>query len=271
MHRTLLLVYDAADREPAEQLAVELERRGILVRPGDEESRQGGGFAALCDAAIRDGAGLGVVLSAAATGSPWLREELTAELRDRFEAEGGGVLSLRLDDCDVPPLLAHRRRFDLQLGSRVFDEMVEALLPAPTLAARLDGLRDAYRQAIDEIRRDPIDQDWERRTEELGAALAEALDVRFFLEWREAVPAGAERRTFLERFESLDQWGIDVREPDWKRFVPIRRRLVHDMKSDIAVVQLLVELARDDDDSGESEHQIGAALDKLSALFDRLA
>jgi hypothetical protein len=270
MHRTLLLAYDAAEREPAERLAVELQRRGILVRPGDEECREDGGFAALCDAAIRDGAGLGVVLSATATGSPWLRCELTAELCERFEA-AGGVLVLRLGDCDVPLLLDDRRSFDLQPGAPGLEEMVEALLPASTLAARLDELRDGYRRTVEEIRRDPIDQDWERRTEELSASFAEALDVRFFLESRAASPAGAERRSFLESFESLAQWDIDIRDPDWKRFVPIRRRLVHDMKSDIAVVQLLVELAQDADDSGESEQQIGATLDKLTALFDRLA
>ncbi len=55
-----------------------------------------------------------IVLSKASISSVWVREELNAALMKQVAKGGTFILPLLLEDCEVPPLLAHRRFADFR-------------------------------------------------------------------------------------------------------------------------------------------------------------
>jgi hypothetical protein len=55
-----------------------------------------------------------IVLSPAALNSPWVREELNAGLMKQVSLGGTFVIPVLYEDCEVPPLLAHRRYADFR-------------------------------------------------------------------------------------------------------------------------------------------------------------
>jgi hypothetical protein len=55
-----------------------------------------------------------IVLSKSAVKSAWVREELNAALMKQVSQGGTFVLPVLLEDCEIPPLLAHRRYADFR-------------------------------------------------------------------------------------------------------------------------------------------------------------
>jgi len=67
-----------------------------------------------------------IVLSKSSVSSPWVREELNAALMRQVAKGGTFVLSVLLEDCDVPPLLQHRRYADFRSDyERGLSELLE--------------------------------------------------------------------------------------------------------------------------------------------------
>jgi len=56
-----------------------------------------------------------IVLSKASVASKWVQEELNAALMTQVAQGGTFILPLLLEDCQIPPLLAHRKHADFRV------------------------------------------------------------------------------------------------------------------------------------------------------------
>jgi hypothetical protein len=90
------------------------------------------------------------VLSPAAVRSSWVREELNAALMRQVASAGTFLLPVLVEDCDVPPLLAHRRfadfRRDYDAGLAELLELFERDAQTPQRRAISSSIRGRTRR-----------------------------------------------------------------------------------------------------------------------------
>lgn len=106
--------HSSRDKPFVERLVTDLAARGVPVWYDKLDVRVGDSVTG----SINEGLGASkyflIVLSKASVVSRWVREELDAALM-RQVAEGGTfLLPVLLEECEVPPLLAHRRYADFR-------------------------------------------------------------------------------------------------------------------------------------------------------------
>lgn len=104
----------SADKPFVDRLVADLASHSIPVWYDKLDLRIGESVPGAIDAGLRDSKYFAIVLSKASVASPWVREELNAATMRQVAQGGTFILPLLLDDCTVPPLLAHRRYADFR-------------------------------------------------------------------------------------------------------------------------------------------------------------
>ena len=117
--------HSSADKPFVDRLVVDLRRHSIAVWYDKFDLNIGDSVPGSLNQALADAKYFAIVLSKAAVASSWVREELNAALMKQVAFGGTFILPLLIEDCDVPPLLAHRRHADFR---RDYDGALSELL-----------------------------------------------------------------------------------------------------------------------------------------------
>jgi hypothetical protein len=104
----------SADKTFVDRLVGDLAARDIPVWYDKLDLRVGESIPGWINAGLADSQYFAIVLSKASVGSKWVQEELNAALMTQVAKGGTFILPLLIDDCTVPPLLAHRRHADFR-------------------------------------------------------------------------------------------------------------------------------------------------------------
>jgi hypothetical protein len=148
--------------------------------------------------------------------------------------------------------------------------MSETARPAcEELQARLQEIRAASRVALEGVRSEPFDQDWQGLSNELSASFQEAIEVRYHYDLSCAALDGPPPPTFLVRFEALERWHLDLARLDLPLLIQVRRLLVHEMRNDIAVLHLLVDAAECQPEMRTDTPEIEEALIRIGEAFEK--
>lgn len=102
------------DKPFVDRLVADLAGRGVPVWYDKLDLKLGDSIPASVGAGLAEAKYFAIVLSGAAAASKWVHEELNSALMTQVAAGGTFILPLLLEDCDVPMLLAHRRRADFR-------------------------------------------------------------------------------------------------------------------------------------------------------------
>lgn len=104
----------SADKPFVDQLVADLAARSIPVWYDKLDLRVGESVPGAINAGLSDSKYFAIVLSKASVASSWVREELNAALMTQVAKGGTFILPLLLQDCAIPPLLAHRKYADFR-------------------------------------------------------------------------------------------------------------------------------------------------------------
>lgn len=105
----------SADKPFVDRLVADLAARSIPVWYDKLDLRIGESVPAAINAGLSNSKYFAIVLSKASVASAWVREELNAALMTQVAKGGTFILPLLLEDCDIPPLLAHRKYADFRI------------------------------------------------------------------------------------------------------------------------------------------------------------
>ena len=112
------------DKDFVDRLVSDLAARGVPVWYDKLDVRLGDSIPGKINSGISEAKYFLIVLSSAAVKSKWVQEELNAALMRQVASAGTFLIPVLVEDCDVPPLLNHRRFAD-------FRESYEAGLEEP--------------------------------------------------------------------------------------------------------------------------------------------
>lgn len=139
----VFISHSSSDKAFVDRLASDLTSRGIPVWYDKFDIGMGESIVGEINEGIASAKYFLIVLSPAALESRWVNEELNAALLRQITEHGTFVFPLILTDCEIPPLLKHRRytdfREDYQQGLQELlsiwskDAMVSAELSDKTL------------------------------------------------------------------------------------------------------------------------------------------
>ena len=115
------LCYADADRDSAERLRKELDRRSVRLFSPQHDLMPGDQIVQMVEKHLVDSDFFLLLWSRACAGESWVRDQWHA----RLHKKRGFLFVLRLEDIEVPPLLAIRRRFDAFAG---WDAAVDGLV-----------------------------------------------------------------------------------------------------------------------------------------------
>ena len=104
----------SGDKAFVDRLVADLAARGIPVWYDKLDLRLGESIPGAINAGLADSKYFAIVLSKASVASKWVQEELNAALMTQVAKGGTFILPLLLEDCTVPPLLAHRKHADFR-------------------------------------------------------------------------------------------------------------------------------------------------------------
>lgn len=127
----VFISHSSQDKPWVRRLVDDLERHGLSVWLDERRMRIGDSIVGEINRALRAADRLIIVLSRHSVASAWVDNELEYALMAEKKRSGGmRILPIRLDDCEIPPLLRGRLYADF---SRDYDVAFGMLL---------DGLRD---------------------------------------------------------------------------------------------------------------------------------
>ena len=127
----VFISHSSQDKPWVRRLVDDLERHGVSVWLDERRMRIGDSIVGEINRALRAADRLIIVLSRHSVASAWVDNELEYALMAEKKRSGGmRILPIRLDDCEIPPLLRGRLYADF---SRDYDVAFGMLL---------DGLRD---------------------------------------------------------------------------------------------------------------------------------
>ena len=160
----VFISYSSTDRKHVEEIAQKLKFRGIEVWYDQWEIVVGDSIVQKINDGISSADYLLVALSSASVKSHWVQEELSAATALLAE-KGSFILPVLLDDCKVPPLLAHRKYANYQKDpSEAIEQIVEAIRglrgsggqpdPARASHAILSAMISGYARQIKEANTD---------------------------------------------------------------------------------------------------------------------
>jgi|GEM_PF-258765 tetratricopeptide (TPR) repeat protein len=109
----VFLSHSSADKPVARRLAESLRVHGIDVWIDEGEIKVGDPIGRKIDKGLRDCDFLVALLSRNSVESEWVQREISSRLHADAATGSHSILPVRLDDCDVPPLLADLLHADL--------------------------------------------------------------------------------------------------------------------------------------------------------------
>lgn len=127
----VFICHASEDKPIVRQLSDFISARGPAVWLDEREIMVGDSIVDKVGQGIADASHLVVVLSRHSVSKPWVAKELSSALMRQLRNQSVAVLPLRVDDADVPVLLADVRyadgRTDIQRG---FQELLDAMVGA---------------------------------------------------------------------------------------------------------------------------------------------
>jgi len=121
----VFLSHASKDKPFVDRLANDLATHSIPVWYDKFDLKIGESVPGKINEGIADAQYFAIVLSPAAISSKWVIEELNAGLMKQVANDGTFLLPILLEDCTIPPLLAHRKFADFRNG---YDEALKELL-----------------------------------------------------------------------------------------------------------------------------------------------
>jgi hypothetical protein len=110
----IFISHASADKPFVDKLVTDLAAKSIPVWYDKLDLRIGDSVPGAINSGLTDSKYFAIVLSKASTASTWVREELNAALMKQVAQGGTFILPILIEDCDIPPLLAHRRYADFR-------------------------------------------------------------------------------------------------------------------------------------------------------------
>ncbi|MCU1264131.1 MAG: hypothetical protein JWM21_449 [Acidobacteria bacterium] len=110
----VFISHASADKSFVDRLVADLSTRSIPVWYDKLDLRIGESVPGKINEGLAGAKYFLIVLSKSAVNSSWVREELNAALMKQVSQGGTFVLPVLLEDCEIPPLLAHRRYADFR-------------------------------------------------------------------------------------------------------------------------------------------------------------
>lgn len=127
------------DKDFVDRLVSDLAARGVPVWYDKLDVRLGDSIPGKINSGISEAKYFLIVLSPAAVKSKWVQEELNAALMRQVASAGTFLLPVLVEDCDVPPLLGHRRFADFHESYEAGLEELSEVFGRDTRAAELAG------------------------------------------------------------------------------------------------------------------------------------
>lgn len=121
----VFISHASADKEFVDRLVSDLAARGIPVWYDKLDLRVGDSVTGEINEGLSGAKYFLIILSRSSIVSRWVTEELNAALMEQVARGGTFVLPALLEDCEVPPLLRHRRYADFRTD---YDRGLEDLL-----------------------------------------------------------------------------------------------------------------------------------------------
>lgn len=106
--------HSSVDKPFVDRLVADLAGRGVPVWYDRLDLKVGESIPGAIGAGLSEAKYFAIILSAASVRSKWVQEELNSAVMKQVADGGTFILPLLLEDCDVPMLLAHRRRVDFR-------------------------------------------------------------------------------------------------------------------------------------------------------------
>lgn len=110
----VFISHASVDKPFVDRLVADLATSSIPVWYDKLDLRVGESVPGAINAGLSDSKYFAIVLSKASVASAWVREELNAALMTQVARGGTFILPVLLEDCTIPPLLAHRRYADFR-------------------------------------------------------------------------------------------------------------------------------------------------------------
>jgi hypothetical protein len=110
----VFISHSSADKPFVDRLVADLASREIPAWYDKFDLRIGDSVPGGINAGLAEAKYFLIVLSHAALASRWVAEELNAALMSQVAISGTFILPVLLEDCDIPPLLKHRRYADFR-------------------------------------------------------------------------------------------------------------------------------------------------------------
>jgi len=127
-HPKSFVSHSTKDRDFVHRLATDLRGHGVDAWYAEWEIGPGDSIVERIDQGLRDCEGFVIVLSTASVASRWVRTELDAALLRRIQQQAS-VIPVRIEPCDLPPLLAplFRVHFDEMDYEAALDQLVRGI------------------------------------------------------------------------------------------------------------------------------------------------
>jgi hypothetical protein len=125
----VFICHASEDKPAARQLANAMAKLGADVWFDEWEIRVGDSIVQKINDALGKVSHLVVLLSVCSVAKPWVQRELSAALMQQLSQKSIRVLPVRIDDCEIPPIIADIRYADARLGmEHAFVELEQSLL-----------------------------------------------------------------------------------------------------------------------------------------------
>jgi TIR domain len=112
----IFISHASKDKNFVDRLVSDLSAHGVPVWYDKLDVRLGDSIPGKINSGISEAQYFLIVLSPAAVKSKWVQEELNAALMRQVTSAGTFLIPVLIEDCDIPPLLGHRRFADFRAG-----------------------------------------------------------------------------------------------------------------------------------------------------------
>jgi hypothetical protein len=135
----IFISHASKDKNFVDRLVSDLASNGVPVWYDKLDVRLGDSIPGKINSGISEAQYFLIVLSPAAVKSKWVQEELNAALMRQVASAGTFLIPVLVEDCDVPPLLNHRRFADFREGYEAGLEELLEVFGRDAKAAELAG------------------------------------------------------------------------------------------------------------------------------------